>query len=418
MKIQIIVRFFFTHCLIWLFIAKITAQSAKVIRVDPSNIQGARFSQIFDSIEYIPLETNRISLFGQIDKLLITEKYYIILDHTSTNSILIFDKSGRFHAKIKGDSFQILPYFSFDSLENRLVVYFLKSNAQNRGNLLHFMNENLSARYYDLDGTPLNTKVEKKIISVNAFQSLKLSRGYSANSCFLPDKTKIDSVMYQLSIINHNKVYRSYFPFQTGHLFSSYEDHMAKCFPSNKNNDTTFYFTRPFDYCIYKISPNTIRQLYKFIFPIFNTIPRNYFADSVAASYKERQKYIQTNPDKIKNLDNLIIYNNFLFFNISSSQDELLYSLNSGTLFSLQKLMPDNLTSYLHLFGDKYNMKRIQAADSTHIYVTLSSLEMFQGKELTKGKHPSYPLVLQRYYAQEDRKSNPVIVRLKVKKHL
>jgi len=53
---------------------------------------------IFAQIEFIPLETNRTSLFANIDDIIILSDRYIILDR-ETNVVLIFEKSGKFIGK-------------------------------------------------------------------------------------------------------------------------------------------------------------------------------------------------------------------------------------------------------------------------------------------------------------------------------
>lgn len=55
---------------------------------------------IIDTTFYIPLETTRSSLIGQIDELIITEKYIVVLDIYQTSSIYIFDRMGSFLQKI------------------------------------------------------------------------------------------------------------------------------------------------------------------------------------------------------------------------------------------------------------------------------------------------------------------------------
>lgn len=50
------------------------------IRIDPFAAPGGVDTVLFDSIIYIPLETNRQSGFSTITQLEVTENYYIILD--------------------------------------------------------------------------------------------------------------------------------------------------------------------------------------------------------------------------------------------------------------------------------------------------------------------------------------------------
>lgn len=71
---------------------------AITLRLDPLDSSGGTASKIFDEVNCIPLETTKESLFGKIDRLEVIDKCLIILDD-NTNSILIFDKKGKFHAK-------------------------------------------------------------------------------------------------------------------------------------------------------------------------------------------------------------------------------------------------------------------------------------------------------------------------------
>jgi len=56
---------------------------------------------IFAQVEFVPLETNRSSLFANIDNIFVLSDRYIILD-TETNAVLIFEKSGKFIGKFDG----------------------------------------------------------------------------------------------------------------------------------------------------------------------------------------------------------------------------------------------------------------------------------------------------------------------------
>lgn len=55
---------------------------------------------IIDTTFFIPLETTTSSLIGQIDELIITEKFIVVLDIYQTSGIYIFDRMGTFLQKI------------------------------------------------------------------------------------------------------------------------------------------------------------------------------------------------------------------------------------------------------------------------------------------------------------------------------
>ncbi len=57
-------------------------------------------STFVDSISYIPLETKDECLIGSIDKIIVTDNYYYIVDKTISYSVFCFDKSGKFIHKL------------------------------------------------------------------------------------------------------------------------------------------------------------------------------------------------------------------------------------------------------------------------------------------------------------------------------
>lgn len=58
-------------------------------------------SEIVDSIKYIPLETTDLSIFGSMDKLIVTDKgEFLIADKEITSALYLFDADGRFLKKI------------------------------------------------------------------------------------------------------------------------------------------------------------------------------------------------------------------------------------------------------------------------------------------------------------------------------
>lgn len=59
-----------------------------------------KMSEYVDSISYISLETNDNCLIGNIDKLIVTDKFYYIIDMEIACAVFCFDKKGTFIRKI------------------------------------------------------------------------------------------------------------------------------------------------------------------------------------------------------------------------------------------------------------------------------------------------------------------------------
>lgn len=116
-------RKFLTPAIVGMFLTiSVCAQTNITVRIDPDNARGGTASQIFDAIRFIPLETNQQSLFGTINQLEVTDSFFIILDIQS-RSIILFNRDGRFHTRIKSDgSDKYFNYFSIDRTAQTIIV--------------------------------------------------------------------------------------------------------------------------------------------------------------------------------------------------------------------------------------------------------------------------------------------------------
>lgn len=59
-----------------------------------------KLSTIIDSIYYLPLETDDRYLIGNIDKLIVTDGFFYVIDKDISPSIFCFNKKGEFIRKI------------------------------------------------------------------------------------------------------------------------------------------------------------------------------------------------------------------------------------------------------------------------------------------------------------------------------
>jgi 6-bladed beta-propeller len=117
----------------------LSAQNITTLRIDPDNARGGTASQIFDSLQFIPLETTKESLFGSIDQLEVTDSLFFILDIRS-RSVLIFRRDGSLHARIISDGpNKYFGYFALDRKANRIII----DNNYANGLLVYDFNGNL-----------------------------------------------------------------------------------------------------------------------------------------------------------------------------------------------------------------------------------------------------------------------------------
>lgn len=113
-------RSHFTLLLI-LFGCALKAQTTVTFRLDPGNARGGSTGQIFDSVQFIPLETSKESLFGSIDQLEMTDSLFIILD-VRGHSILLFFRTGKFYKRIAtGGIDKYFYWFTLDNTKVRII---------------------------------------------------------------------------------------------------------------------------------------------------------------------------------------------------------------------------------------------------------------------------------------------------------
>lgn len=399
------------------------------IRIDPASASSGTASQLFEEINYIPLETTKESLFGDIGTLTVTDKYFIIMD--DANTVLLFDKTGKFHIKISDKKLSI-KNVKFLKDENRLLVYLLNEKVvtpeiieilrKNPAEFLKLISKLITARFYDLEGNALAEPVPDSYTSIEILSSDILYPGTNASTLYMADKSLPDSTAYQLNIYKNNQLYKSWFPYNT-------KKDIFRCGVVNgggiykTNTDSAFYYTQPFDYSIYKFTADTLFPVWKFIFPMQNTVPKSMFDDSTSTK-EEFKAILKKNPALITTLDNIHLMNNLLFFKVDDNQinfdksNSFIYNLKSGSLISASKSTPDKENGYLPFFGNNFSYQNFMAQGGSYLYTSVSSLEMFQAKEATQDKKPAYSPVMENYFKTESRKSNPVIVQLKPKENL
>ncbi len=97
-------------------------------------------TEIFDTLSfiYIPLETNRNCLIGEINKVIIDDSLIFVMDNQFANSLYVFDINGRFISQIgnqgKGNNeYNRIIDFDINPIDNEIIIYDL-----NRRSLLFF----------------------------------------------------------------------------------------------------------------------------------------------------------------------------------------------------------------------------------------------------------------------------------------
>ena len=92
-----------------------------------------------------------------------------------------------------------------------------------------------------------------------------------------------------------------------------------------------------------------------------------------------------------------------------------MYSLSTGTLYGNTRITPDSLCYYLPLF----NTSEIAGMDDGYIYLFIPAFSMFVTADANKDQPWKVNPTLSAYFANtQNRKGNPVLVRLRLKNTL
>jgi hypothetical protein len=376
-----------------------SAQNTDTIRIDPDNPLGGKLSEIFDSVEYIPLETTKESLFGHIDKLIITDDYFFILDN-STDQILIFTKAGKFYSKISMHHFIKTNYMDWNgirtfavSAQNRTIVVL---HGTEQGSLYIFNFEGKLQRIIKDKHWASFACIDKDHYFMVAGGDITDNLTNQSGNCIITDKNISVFYHYLFNTIISAKM--------------NYPDEVTTV----PNSNTVFY-TRAYDNNAYQIDSNGITRLYHFIFPLSYTLPPDLLKPSFI---EKRVEYIQhINPKAIFQLVNfckLKGYFSFSFYSKQSLLESFIYSLSSQNLYSMFYIVPDSSNNFLPLSFDG----KFSGTDADYFYENIPAYQFISSYQDNSKKNIVYSEKNRKIFASLNRLSNPLIIRLKPKKNL
>lgn len=384
--------------------------NTRTIRIDPNLANGGAMSQVFSEINFIPLETTKESLFGDITRLEVTKSNYIVFDQ-DTKSILIFTRQGKFKAKINGTK------INDNSKSNGNINGFYGFNLikKNTGDIIQINIKN-KLYNYDTDGKLIEIiKLESKAFTYD--------EKYIFNDSvqvlnYFKDKESSDHSNYEYALLKNNRVISKYFKVDTS-KYSKMGD-FAVGGPSfiRTDNPNVLHAVRFYDYNVYQITSNGISIAYTFVFPNNNTIPADFNKNPIY--FGKKMDYFFKNGSKIYGIGHTYQIGDFLYFKCGSlspyvrKNGSLVYDLKNDYLLSLNRLDPDSLSHFLPIIGRWEN--DFKKYDDDYLYASLSSLEMFTYYQREKNKKIKYPTSIETYFEKGNKKDNPVIIQLKPKK--
>ncbi|GAB3431199.1 6-bladed beta-propeller [Niabella aquatica] len=404
--------------LFFLFIVPGVAAAQKVpkIRIDPAQAYGGSASEYFESIEYIPLETTKESTFGEARNILITDSSIVVYDY-DTRSTLFFTPDGKFIRKVKEKESSYSRIY-FDQYNRQIVII-----TEDDFTGMQY------ASYYSKTGIAQSkAKIQTGGTTAVKSRTIPIGSGYFATgTSFLlwPDKDPVDSSFGLVKIYKSEKLYKSLLPYnQQKHLAASILVGSVEMDGFVVNG--TFYIGTPLEHEIYKLTKDTAVKVCKLVFPSDYSFPKETIESGDRKMLEDINRTISNDMQKVLFINTILFHNKLLFFKVNTkaisfssgseakSQRNFIYNTENGKLVSMERINPDSLTYFLPITGYNTSISGFMYSNG-NFYTQIASLKMFAEMEKNKFRNPQYPPALQQYFNTQNRKSNPVIVRMKLR---
>ncbi|RZK54342.1 MAG: 6-bladed beta-propeller [Pedobacter sp.] len=156
---------------------KVDSSNIVTLRIDPQSARGAAVSQIFDEVKFIPLETTKESLFGNIAQLKVAGNKLIIYDY-DTKAVLLFSNEGKFITKIDAARLQT----DKEDKEKAQSYGFMTVIEEGKDYIVIFTNNN--AQYFTFEG-----KFVKKVKNFNYSDGITMADGNVTVKQFIQNKS-------------------------------------------------------------------------------------------------------------------------------------------------------------------------------------------------------------------------------------
>ena len=379
------------------------AQDVTTLRIDPDLASAGTAAQIFDSILFVPLETTKESLFGKIDQLEVTDSCFVILDYMS-RSILLFDRSGAFHARIRTDAEdRYFSYFTLDRPRNEIIAAI--------GNEKKYL-------IYDLNGKLLRT--ESKPAEVTDFYCFD-NHTFVLNLTRPADLSTRDKTGYDLAFsTGYDKIIKKALPYNL--RFENFDYNLTENVFNYSGQPGSCMFALPFNYTVTQLNDTGIIHQYKFIFPASYSLPKNFATDSLYAGARSKYAYgTPENRGKYEGIEHVFRVGNYLLFTANYSgrfknDKNFAYNLTNNDLVSFGRVVGDSTSDFLPLLSHR-SLEEVNMVYKDQIFSAIPSVMLFNLKN--NSKNPvKYREPLQKYFANGKRDDNVVMMVMTLKKDL
>jgi len=308
-------RTFFPTALLLATILPLSAQeteipkdNARTIRIDPETANGGSMDQVFSEIAYIPLETTKESLFGDISKMEVTDDSFVILDR-DTKCILTFDKKGKYRSKIALGKY-VGPGVDMETLYPR---FRLEKNGSD-----YTIRVTMADRAYTFDrdskllGDPKKIDIKHEPAAVHHFSDSLRAVHYFRSP-------KGDGSYQYAFLDGEDRVVAKYFEIDTTDRTGDFGVSGPGFTPTD--DPEVFHAVRFYDYNIYRLDKNGLSVAYTLVFPEKWTIPADFNTNK--AYHGKQIDYFFRNHEKIFGISHVYKVGDFLYIKCGSLNAEI-----------------------------------------------------------------------------------------------
>jgi hypothetical protein len=375
---------------------KLASGFSNQISVLPNDTTRGYSEDIFENVDYIPLETTSASLLSKIDKLLTTEKYFAVLDKSS-NAIFLFGKNGSFKRKFvlpENGKYKV-KINDFDISGDTVFVYDINSEAN-------------KVAMFSTEGNSLGT-----LTAPHPFIYFTRASGKMFYNLFYRFDTN-DPQGSQFSLISTNNkgsIEQKYFPYNNKETSPADILLPEQTFFKSKN---TTYFSRPGNPVFYKLGNHGMEDSTLINLPKNLRLPVDYLTNP---SYRKEGPYYitQNNRNMIWNINDIYVlkdrYLTFTLKSINKPYNVIFFDLTTKKYKSVPNMYYGINTSYLPLFE-----RNIRACDGEFLYGSLNADLLFKLMiQVPAKKIAASNKVLKDFFGHGNTHSNPVITKFNIK---
>jgi len=401
------------------------AQIPTKLKINLDQTYGGTFSDFLDSVEYIPLETSKESLFGQITNLIVTDSSFVVTDN-DTKSVLFFSKTGKFLRRISKNGVLTPFTASFNRQQNRIEIPFI-----------NYQGSKLVIDCYTLSGDIVDRGTTVKANDLDAINNIynKVNSIIVSENCYwvrnkIPDFKSFQE-FYYFSLYKNSVKVKSAIRSDSLNRYSLYR--LTKECASFKLpilHSDCFYYSTPLEHKVYKVPliDGDPELCFQFIFPAKFGIDGNLLtiADKKQLDNILSKKWYTEKT--VLGVENILYAKDYVIFktmtghlgtystNGSITARNFLYQFENNKLVSFEKISPDVTTYFLPFCSPNIISNEGFSFDHDFLYTHISSLNMFASDAANRAKKPVYPVALEKFFKTQNSRSNPVIVRMKLRK--